>query len=70
VIETPCTKPPRTGLSLLLCESGLQKLESDRKSGSAALKMSSVGIASVDGEPPRKRVRKGTRSCWECKATS
>ena len=22
---------------------------------------------SRDGEPPRKRVRKGTKSCWECK---
>ncbi|RDL38985.1 Zn2 DNA-binding protein [Venustampulla echinocandica] len=23
--------------------------------------------ASASGEPPRKRIRKGTRSCWECK---
>ncbi|KUJ18077.1 uncharacterized protein LY89DRAFT_583698 [Mollisia scopiformis] len=25
------------------------------------------GSRSADGEPPRKRVRKGTKSCWECK---
>lgn len=28
------------------------------------------GPPSVGDEPPRKRVRKGTRSCWECKAPS
>ncbi|TVY29684.1 Transcription factor [Lachnellula hyalina] len=29
--------------------------------------MSGSGFSSPDAEPPRKRVRKGTRSCWECK---
>jgi hypothetical protein len=48
----------------------LHQLRSDHKGGSIVLKMSSSGVGSVEGEPPRKRVRKGTRSCWECKAAS
>lgn len=33
------------------------------------IKMSSTRSApSIEEGPPRKRVRKGTRSCWECKS--
>lgn len=28
--------------------------------------MSVTGERQESGEPPRKRVRKGTKSCWEC----
>jgi hypothetical protein len=39
------------------------------KAGPIISKMSS-GVPSVEGEPPRKRVRKGTRSCWECRTST